>query len=137
MNEPAALGDGKPQGPVGGFLADLGNLLSVLTDALYTRLELLLLDLQEGAVHLLGLLVWALVGLLAAAMTLLLGALALIFIFWDTHRILVAVLLTAFFALLTLAAALIVMARLRARHGLFAATREEFRQDRQHLNIQP
>ncbi|MGH8207701.1 MAG: phage holin family protein [Steroidobacteraceae bacterium] len=137
MTESAAPQDSAPPGPVTGFLADLGHLLTVLTDALYTRLELLLLDLQEGSAHLLGVLLWALIGLLAAAMTLLLGALALIFIFWDTHRILVALLLTGLFGAFALAAALVVIAKLRARHGLFAATLEEFRQDRQHLNIQP
>jgi uncharacterized membrane protein YqjE len=137
MTESPAPDDGATPGPVTGFLADLGHLLTVFTDALYTRLELLLLDLQEGSAHLLGVLLWALIGLLAAAMTLLLGALALIFIFWDTHRILVALLLTALFGAFALVAALIVIAKFRARHALFAATLEEFRQDRQHLNIQP
>ncbi|MGH8144126.1 MAG: hypothetical protein ACREU2_16630, partial [Steroidobacteraceae bacterium] len=115
MTESAAPQDSAPSGPVAGFLADLGHLLAVLTDALYTRLELLLLDLQESSAHLLGVLLWALIGLLAVAMTLLLGALALIFIFWDTHRILVALLLTGLFGAFALAAALVVIAKLRAR----------------------
>jgi uncharacterized membrane protein YqjE len=137
MSEPAVSQAGKPQGPVGGFLADVGQLFRVLLDAFYTRLELLLLDLQEGTARLLGVLLWALAGLFAAAMTLLLGALALIFIFWDTHRVLVALLLTGAFALLTLTAVLMVAARLRARHTLFAATLAEFERDRQRLDLGP
>jgi len=135
MTEPAASEGDKPQGAIGGFLSDAGELLSTLMDAIYTRLELLFLDLKEGTAQLLSLLLWGLFAVFAAAMTLLLGALSVIFIFWDTHRILVALLLTALFGALALTAALIVVAKLRTRHSLFAATREEFARDRQHLHI--
>jgi len=137
MTEPAASEDETPQGPIGGFLSDAGELLSTLLDAIYTRLELLFLDLREGTAQLLSALLWGLIAVFAAAMTLLLGALAVIFIFWDTHRILVAVLLTALFGALALTAALILGAKLRTRHSLFAATRDEFARDRQQLHIQP
>ncbi len=137
MTEPAALEDDKQQGPVAGFLADVNHLLATLADAIYTRLELLFLDLQDGSARLLSLIIWSLIGLLAAAMTLLLGALAVIFIFWDTHRILAALLLTGLFGALAVAAACVIVAKLRHRHTLFAATLEEFARDRQHLDIPP
>ncbi|HEX4023642.1 MAG TPA: phage holin family protein [Steroidobacteraceae bacterium] len=136
MSAPPALEGERPQGPIGGFLSDAGHLLSTLLDAVYTRLELLFLDLQEGTTRLLSLILWSLIGLFAAAMTLLLGALAVIFVFWDTHRILAALLLTGLFGLITLLAALVIAAKLRTRHTLFAATLEEFARDRQHLKIQ-
>jgi len=129
--------DAEELGPVGTFWASITGLLGVLVDSIYTRLELLFLDLQEGAERVIGLLIWSLIGLFAASMTLLLGALTLIFVFWDTHRILVAGSITGLFALLTLTAVLVVAARIRNRRTLFAATLEEFAKDRAHLKVHP
>ncbi len=134
MNEPES---GVAAGPASGFWSAVAHVLTTLVDMLYTRLELLFLDLQEGSERLLGLLIWSLMGLLAAAMTLFLGALSLIFIFWDTHRVLVALLMTAAFAALAITAALVVGAKVRARHALFAATLTEFSKDRQHFKVTP
>ena len=121
------------EGPVSGFWSAVTRVITMLVDMIYTRTELLFLDLQEGSERLLGLLIWTLTGLLAAAMTLFLGALSLIFIFWDTHRVLVALLMTGLFAALAVTAALVVGTKVRARHAMFAATLDEFSKDRQHF----
>jgi uncharacterized membrane protein YqjE len=134
MNDPET---GDTAGPVTGFWSALVQVLTTLVDMIYTRMELLFLDLQEGSERLLGLLIWSMTGLLAAAMTLFLGALSLIFIFWDTHRVLVALLLTGSFAVLAISAALVVVAKVRARHAMFAATLVEFSKDRQHFKVTP
>ncbi len=134
MNEPEI---NETAGPVSGFWSAVVHVLTTLVDMIYTRLELLFLDLQEGSERLLSLLIWSMTGLLAAAMTLFLGALSLIFIFWDTHRVLVALLLTGSFAALAITAALVVGAKVRARHAMFAATLAEFSKDRQHFKVVP
>jgi uncharacterized membrane protein YqjE len=123
------------EGPVSGFWSAVIRVFTTLVDMIYTRVELLFLDLQEGSERLVGLLIWSLTGLLAAAMTLFLGALSLIFIFWDTHRVLVALLMTGIFAALAITAALVVAARIRARQATFAATLDEFSKDRQHFKV--
>ena len=134
MIEPEAS---ETEGPVGGFWSDGVHVLTTLVDMVYTRMELLFLDLQEGSERLLGLLIWTLTGLLAAAMTLFLAALSLIFIFWDTHRVLVGLLMTAIFAALAITAALVVGAKVRARHAIFAATLDEFSKDRERFKVMP
>jgi uncharacterized membrane protein YqjE len=124
-------------GPVSGFWALLAHVLTTLLDMISTRMELLFVDLQESSERLLGLLIWSLAGLLATAMTLFLGSLCLIFIFWDTHRVLVALLMTASFAALAITAALVVVAKVRARHTMFAATLTEFSKDRERFKVVP
>jgi uncharacterized membrane protein YqjE len=123
----------EPQGPVASFLSSIGAVFSMFVDLLYTRVELLLLDVQDGVQKLLAVLVWSLVGLMAAATALLLGALTLIFAFWETHRVLVAGLITALFAVLALVAFLMLRRCLKGLPMLFAATLEEFAKDREHL----
>ena len=66
-----------------------------------------------------------------------LGALALIFAFWDTHRILVSLLVMGTFLLLTIAALWMVVVKLRTQRTLFAATLSEFAKDRELLKRRP
>ena len=53
----------------------------------HTRLELLTTELQEEVRQVGAILIWAFVAAFAAMIGLFLGALAVIFVFWDTHRI--------------------------------------------------
>lgn len=114
-----------------GLLAALSSAFAALGELLFSRVELLLLDLQDGVDGLGRVLLWAFIALIAAGMGLLIGALALIFAFWDTHRLLVSLLVMGAFFLLALLAALVVRAQLRAQRALFAASLEEFMRDRE------
>jgi len=70
---------------------------------------------------------------LAALLTAILGALmagvTLIIVFWDTHRVTAAVLVTAVFLAAAVACALIFRRRLRDKPRLLDATRSELQQD--------
>src|ERR1700680_4666764 len=92
-----------PEPPISGFLDSVGQLLITALEMAYTRFELVFTELQEGLEGLISLVLWWLIALAAAGLSLLFGGLALIFVFWDTHRILVAVLLMCAFLLLTAA----------------------------------
>jgi uncharacterized membrane protein YqjE len=123
-----------PDGPApAGLLSALESALAALGELLFSRVELLLLDLQDGVDALGRVLLWAFVALMAAGMGLLIGALALIFAFWDTHRLLVSLLVMGGFFLLALLAALAVRAQLRSQRALFAASLEEFVRDREYF----
>jgi uncharacterized membrane protein YqjE len=110
---------------------------AALGELLFGRLGLLLVELQEGIDSLIGLLLWAFIGLMAAGMGLLIGALALIFAFWDTHRLLVSLLVMGVFFLLAITSAAVVAARLRSRRQLFGTTLEEFAHDREFFRTRP
>ncbi|HEY4881370.1 MAG TPA: phage holin family protein [Steroidobacteraceae bacterium] len=129
---------GRAAGPaINRFLDSLGQLLITAVEMVHTRLELVFTELQEALESLLGLIVWWLVTLAAGALSLLFGGLALIFVFWDTHRVLVAVLITSVFVLMTLVAGSIVLAKLRQQRSLFATTLTELAKDRAFLKAPP
>lgn len=120
-----------------GLLAALANALAALGGLLFNRVELLLLDLQDGVDALARVVLWACIALITAGLGLLIGALALIFAFWDSHRLLVSLLIMGAFFLLSLLAALAVRAQLRAHRTLFAASLGEFMRDREQLRPRP
>ena len=79
------------------------------------------------------LLIWSFVALFAAMMALFLGALTIIFAFWDTHRILAAVLTTVGFLLISAVAALILWRKLSEKPPMLDATLAELAKDRDQL----
>ena len=125
------------QPPISGFLDSVGQLVVTAVEMVHTRLELIFTELQEGLEGLLGLVLWSLIALFAGGMGLLFGGLALIFVFWDTHRVLVAALIMCAFLLLAFVATTVVLGRLRAQRSLFAATLTELAKDRELLKAPP
>jgi uncharacterized membrane protein YqjE len=131
MTEPEA----KPPEAPSGFLSSVAHLFGTLVEMAYTRLELFLVDLEQEVTGFMAVALWSLGALLAAAAGLFIGALALIFAFWDTHRVLVSVLLMVGFLTLAAAAALVVVAKQRARRSFFAVTLSQFAKDRAMLKV--
>ena len=115
------------------FVTTFGELFVTLVEMTFTRLELIFVDLQEWIEGLVEIVLWGLVVIFGAGATLLLGALALIFAFWDTHRLLVSLLVAGGFAVLTAVASFVVIGRVRHQRALFAATLAEFAKDRELL----
>lgn len=134
MIEPAGR---SPEPPSSGFLESVGHLVITAVEMVHTRLELLFIELQEGLEGLVGLMVWSLVALLAAMMGLLFGGLALVFAFWDTHRVLVAALIMCMFLLVAAAATRLVLGKLRQERELFRTTLNELAKDRAVLKAPP
>jgi uncharacterized membrane protein YqjE len=125
------------QSRISGFLDSVGQLFITALEMVQTRLELVFTELQEGLEGLVGQVLWLLSALLAAGLGLLFGGLALIFVFWDSHRVLVAVLLMCMFLLLAAAATGVMVAKLRMQRSLFATTLTELAKDRAILKAPP
>lgn len=135
MNQPKSS---PSDGPApAGLLSALAGAIAALGELVFSRVELLLLDVQDGVDSIGRVLLWAFIALMAAGMGLLIGALALIFAFWDTHRVLVSLLVVGAFFLLALLAAFAVRVQLRAQRALFAASLEEFMRDREYFRPPP
>jgi uncharacterized membrane protein YqjE len=98
-----------------------------------TRLELLSVELREELNRAAELAVWGVVAVLAAGGGLLFAGLTVIFAFWDTHRILAAVLVTASYFLIAVVAGLVVRSRLRSRPPFLHATLGELARDEDDL----
>ena len=109
------------------------RLLDTLVGIAQTRIELLGTEVEEQVARLTSMLLWTIVALFLAFTTAVLVAVAILIAFWDTNRILVAVLLAAGFGLLALFAFMRVKAEARGRPALFKATLEELAKDRDRL----
>lgn len=116
-----------------GLFQSLNNFVGTFVSIAHTRLQLLTTELQEEVRQVARLLVWAFIALFCAMMGLFLGALTVIFAFWDTHRILAALLMTGAFFVLSIAAGLILRLNLNAKPPLLDATLAELAKDREML----
>ena len=126
-------GSKPPQGHPHGMFDSLRQLLGTLAGIAQTRIELLGTEVEEQVARLTSLLLWTIVSLFLAFTTVVLMAVAILVAFWDTNRILAAILLAAGFAALALMSYLRVRAVARGRPHLFQATLEELAKDRDRL----
>ena len=121
------------RGPISALFKSLTNLLATFVAIAHTRLELLTTELQEEMHRVAEILMWSLVALLAAGIGLFLAALVVIFLFWDTHRLLASVAVTAVFFLIALGATLNLRSKVRNRPRLLESTLAELAKDRKQL----
>ena len=119
----------RPRGPVRRLIASVSGLLATALEISRTRLELLTVELREEAHRTAGLLVLGLAAVLAVAAGVLFSGLAIIFAFWDTHRILASVLVTLGFFALAAVTGLVLRSRLRSRPRFLEATLAELARD--------
>jgi uncharacterized membrane protein YqjE len=120
-------------GPISRLLRSLGNVLASLVDVGQTRLELLTLELQAEVRRAAALLALGFFTLFFAGMGCLLAGLTLIFAFWESQRILVSVLVTAFFFVLAGVGGWQLSSQLRRKPPLLGDTLNELRKDRDRL----
>lgn len=114
-----------------------GRFGSTLLAMVQTRLELLGTDLEEGRNQVLVQFVLALVAVFALGVGVVLGSIALVVAFWDTHRVLVLGLLASGFLLSGVIAALLARSRIRTAPHPFASSLAELNQDREQLPPHP
>jgi len=133
----SALGDppraGDYTGPVNGLFRSLTSLLATVVAIARTRLELLTTELQEEIHRAASIMVWAFVMLFAAGIGILLAALSAIFVFWDTHRLLVSVLVTGLFFGIAIVAGLVLRVKVGSKPRMLDGTLAELANDGEQL----
>jgi uncharacterized membrane protein YqjE len=119
--------------PVKASLSQLLNsarhALASLLDLGRTRLELLSVELQLDLRRLAGLLLLAVVAVLAAVVALVMAGITLIIVYWDSHRVLAAGLVTAGFIAIAAIAGLVLAWRLRSQARPLEGTLSELARD--------
>lgn len=128
----AALPQEQPQ-PTTGLFQSFSNFAGSLIAIAHTRLQLLTTELQEEVRQVGAILLWAFIAAFAAMLGLFLGALAVIFVFWDTHRIAASLAMIAMFIGIAIAAALVLAKKLRSKPPLLDDTLAELAKDRDNL----
>ncbi len=112
----------------------MSRLTGTLIGLLQTRLELATVELEEEALRFFSYLLFTLIALFCLGMTVLLGALLIVVIFWDTHRITVLVALIATFGLSSILIGLGVRSRYRNKPKMLSDTLSELGKDIECLN---
>ena len=107
----------------------VGRIGTTLVAMARTRLELAAVEVQEEAQRFLGYIVWALFGAFLGATALLLVALFVIVLFWDTHRLPAIGAMAGLFALGAVLILLKVRGALAAHGPMLPATRAELGRD--------
>lgn len=125
------------QGPATSLLRSLVQLGGTLLAVAQTRVELLTTELSEDLERGLRILLWAMVGLLAGILGLLLAGITVVIYFWDTHRMAAALGVTAMFLVLAAIAGLSFRRQLQQKPRLLDATRAELRHDVAALRNEP
>src|SRR5579859_5890728 len=118
------------QGQVPGIFDSLRQLLATFAGIVQTRIELLGTEVEEQLSRLVSILLWSIVALFLAFAAAVLTAVAVLVAFWDSNRILAAVLLAAGFTVFAVLAWLRVRTIAKARPHLFQSTLEELAKDR-------
>ena len=121
------------RGPISGMFRSVAQLLATAIGIAQTRLELLSTELQEEVHRVAEIMLLATVALLAAGFGVFLLALVVIFVFWDTHRVIASVAVTGVFFLIAVVAASVLRAKVRSKPPLLDATLAELKKDRANL----
>ena len=116
-----------------GILVSLRALAATLIELLYTRLELLVTELEEERLRLLQLLFWAAAALLFFAIGLLLLILLLVVLFWDHYRVMAIVVIAGAFLGLGIFTAIRVRNLAQARPRLLSTSLEQLSKDKEQL----
>jgi uncharacterized membrane protein YqjE len=120
--------------PHGGVLHSLRTLLATLLATVRTRGELLQVELAEERLRVAGIFAFAAAAAIFLALAAVLLSVFLILLFWDTHRVLVAGLLTLAYAVIGLVCVMVARGRARAKSRLFAASLAALEDDERQLH---
>lgn len=121
-------------GAPSGLFHSIKRLLATLIGIISTRLELLIVELEEERAWLGSLLVWTLVALFCGALGIVLATLLVIVYFWDSHRLLAFSAVTGVFLLGALFSWRVVVNKIRTKPRLFSSSIAAMRKDHQQLH---
>jgi uncharacterized membrane protein YqjE len=116
-----------------GLIESLGVLATTLVGIAHTRLELLSVDLEEDRAHLLSLVFLYLVAIFCLVVGLILAIILIVFILWESHRLLALSLVAGFFLLLGLVIWFIAMYKTKTKPRLFSSSLSELFKDKEKL----
>jgi uncharacterized membrane protein YqjE len=130
------MGPEEPRSGAGrplGLLALIRHFGATIVALIYTRIELIVTEVEEELQRGVVILVLAILALFFGALSVLMLAVTLLVIFWDDHRVLVAALITVVFVAITAVLGFFTQSRVRIKPRFLAASIEELKRDRAFL----
>ena len=129
--EPGSDGEQPKKRP--GVMDAAKRMLATIIALVHTRLELFTTEIEEEIQRAASILLWALVALFFGSLAVLMIAVTILVVFWDSYRVLAACLITGTFIVLTGVFAMLARARLKAKGRFMEASIEELKRDREAL----
>jgi uncharacterized membrane protein YqjE len=117
-----------------GLLESLAAFASTLVGIAHTRLELLSNDLEEDRERLFSIVALYLAAMFFLVVGLILAIILIVFVLWETHRLLALSSIAGFFLLLGLATWGFAMRMTKRKPKLFSASLLELLKDRENLD---
>jgi uncharacterized membrane protein YqjE len=127
----------KSTGESRGLFESLSMFGATMLAVVRTRLELLSIDLEEERERLFSLMFIALAAAFLLGIGIVLAVILLVVAYWETNRLMVLGILTAFFLLLGAALAAYAMQKMRSKPRLFTSSLSELNKDQQQLSSRP
>jgi uncharacterized membrane protein YqjE len=121
--------------PARNLLASAKTFVATLIAIVGTRLEIAAGELEEERLRLTGIMAYAALLFLFAALGLIFLSLLVVAVFWDEHRIAALGGIVAVHVILALLAGLQLRRRLSEKSRLFATTVDELRKDQERLQL--
>ena len=121
-------------GRSGGLLDSLRRFASTALEIIHTRIELFATELDEERARIARALWLAVIGTFCLSLGILLAALFLVVLFWDSHRLLVLGMLTGIFLIAGTILCGLVMRALKTMPRIFEASLAELAKDKQQLD---
>jgi uncharacterized membrane protein YqjE len=125
------------QAQAGGLISTLRSLAATLVGLAHTRLELAGTEIEEQVRRVVLILVWTLSVVIFAAIGLTFVALAVLTVYWDTHRVLVASLAALVFFMIALGCGILARRLRGASTQPFASSLRELETDYETLRPKP
>lgn len=119
-----------------GLLTSLKSLTATFISIAHTRLDLLCTDMEEERQRLVSLLAMAFISLFCLCVGVVLLAILVVVMFWNTHRLLVLGLITGIFLISGAMLWALAMHALKSMPRMFAASLAELSKDRQQIDAQ-
>jgi len=120
-----------------GLFESLSMFGATLVAIVHTRLELLSLDLEEERERLFSILLTTLIAVFLLGIGVVLSAILLVVIFWETHRLLVLGILMVFFLLLGTVIGAMALHKIRSKPRIFSSSLSELQKDTEQLSSRP
>jgi uncharacterized membrane protein YqjE len=117
-----------------GLLGSLSAFASTLVSVAHTRLELLSTDLEEDRERLFSLVALYLIAAFCLVVGLVIAIILIVFILWESHRLLALSLVAGFFVLAGLGICALAMHKAKTKPRLFSASLSELLKDQQELD---
>ncbi|MDB6055378.1 MAG: hypothetical protein JWN25_2901 [Verrucomicrobiales bacterium] len=118
-----------------GVVGSVRRMTDTVLAVIHNRLELASLELKEEKGRVIGLLIWAVAAIFFGLMSVVALMLLLLFVFWD-NKVAVAIGLSGFFLVATLAAFFALKSKLKNPPIPFAETINQLKKDRAWLKSQ-